>query len=228
MAGIDKFPVTLTRRKWVEAATGAGIFLCAAANSFGASKFWIKKDPSAWTDDEVLQLATESPWANTARVLPRPGRDRGTFEVPPPDLVTAAGGAGRGDQEPGLVPVVPVAEVTVVWESAQPFLDSLKSTFPSDFANHYVIGVHRLPVQQGKHKMNLQNSAATLQARGRDPVDAGVIQPKKDFIICGFSKELLPLGPKDREIVFTLETEQYSIRTRFDPKEMIYRGKLAL
>jgi hypothetical protein len=39
---------------------------------------------------------------------------------------------------------------------------------------------------------------------------------------------LLPLGPKDREIVFTLETEQYSVRTRFDPREMIYRGKLAL
>jgi hypothetical protein len=224
----------MTRREWIGAAGGVGLFFGVVSSSSAGGKFWNKKDAAHWSDDEVLQLVTDSPWAMPARVLPKPGRDKGSFSAPPPDYTnggaggTGAGGGGRGGREPGAVDVVPVIEVTVVWESAQPFRDSLKTSFPSDFDNHYVIGVHKLPMDQGKHKVNLQDSSATLQARGRDPVGAGVIQPEKDYIICGFSKELLPLRPTDRDIVFSLETEQYSIKTKFDPRQMMYKGALAV
>src|SRR5579863_8657585 len=214
---------TITRRRWVGAAVSAGLGVFAAADLFGASEFWNKKDPSTWTSDEVLELATKSPWARSARVLPKPGRDRGSALPSGPDV--GGGGGGRsGNPRLGEVPVVPVAEVTVVWESAQPLLDALKSRFPSDFANHYVIGVNDLPT--GRQKVNPENIVANLQARGRDSVDAGAIQPTSggSVVLFAFSKELLPLRANDRDVLFSLDTDRFSVKAKFDLKEMMYRG----
>lgn len=216
---------TMTRRLWVGAAAGASLEF-ATANLFGASDFWNKKDASAWSSDEVLQLATNSPWARTARVLPKPGRDRGSFQHG--EGADVAAGGRSGNQKLGEITVVPVDEVTVVWESAQPLLDALKSSFPRDFANHYVIGVNDLPKQELGRKVNLESMTANLQARGKDSTDAGDIEQTREVVLFAFSKELLPLRTSDKEVIFTLETSQYSIKTRFDLKEMMYRGKLAV
>ncbi len=215
---------TMTRRLWVGAAAGASIGF-AAANLFGASEFWNKKDASSWTSDEVLLLATHSPWAKTARVLPTAGRDRGSFQPTGPDI----GSGGRsGNQKLGEIPVLPVAEVTVVWQSAQPLLDALKSSFPADFANHYVIGVKDLPAEEGGRKVNRESMTANLQVRGKDSADAGAILQTRGVVLFAFSKELLPLTIVDKEVVFVLDTNQYSIKTRFELKEMTYHGKLAV
>src|SRR5580658_4061090 len=103
----------VTRRQFA-LRTGAGLALFATADLFAASDFWNKKNPSAWTTQEILQLTTKSPWATTARVLPKPGRDRGSLDNTAPDLNVGAGGRS-GNKRLGEVPVVPVAEVTVVW-----------------------------------------------------------------------------------------------------------------
>ena len=223
----------ITRREWAShltsfvGATRASLVLLTAGDLFGASEFWNKKDPSAWTSDEVLQLATKSPWAKTGRVLPKPGRDRGSFQQPGPDL--GGGGTGRGSNPKlGEVPVVPVAEVTVVWASAQPLLDALKSSFPADFANHYVIGVNDIPATEGGRKVNQDSMAANLQVRGKDSTDAGGVLPARGTVLFAFSKELLPLSVSDKEVLFTLDTNQFSVKVRFDLKEMTYRGKLAV
>ena len=142
--------------------------------------------------------------------------------------ISLAGTADVGAQQLGEVPVVPVAEVTVVWASAQPLLDALRSTFPADFANHYVIGVNDLPATEGGRKVNQESMTATLRARGERSMDAGGILPTRETVLFAFSKELLPLTPADKEVLFTLETNQYSIKTRFDLKEMMYRGRLAV
>ena len=159
--------------------------------------------------------------------MPKPGRDRGNFEAPAADV--GGGGGGRsGNPKLGEVPVVPVTEVTVVWESAQPLLDALKSSFPSDFANHYVIGVNDLPTAEGGRKVNQESMAANLQARGKDSIDAGGVLPSRGVVLFAFSKELLPLSPADKEVLFTLDTNQFSVKVKFDLKEMMYRGKLAV
>jgi len=217
----------MNRRRWVGATAAAGLGLFASADLFAASGFWNKKDPSAWTSDEVLQLATRSPWARTGQVLPKPGRDRGSFQRTDPAL--GGGGGGRSDNPRlGEVAVVPVTEVTVIWESAQPLLDALKSSFPSDFADHYVIGVSDLPTSEGGRKVNLESMVANLQTRGKGSVDAGGVLPSRGVVLFAFSKELLALSAADKEVLFSLETNQFSVKVRFDLKEMTYRGKLAL
>ena len=125
--------------------------------------------------------------------------------------------------------MVAVTEVTVVWESAKPLLDALKSTFPSDFANHYVIGVHQLPGAEAGRKGNQEESmAANLQARGKASIDAGDMLAARGIVLFAFSKELLTLGASDKEVIFTLEANRFSVKARFDLKEMMYRGMLAV
>lgn len=192
---------------------------------FGASDFWNRKAAATWTPEEVLELATKSPWATRARVLPKAGRDKGNTTTFGPDVAGGRGG-GRGT---GPEPVVAVDEVKVVWESAAPLVEALKTRFPSDFSNHYVIGVQDLPSPGRGKKLTRENIAANL-AKGRDSVDAGAIDTMRSGteLIFGFSKELLPLNVHDKEVVFSMTTDAYSIRARFDLKEMKYMGMLAV
>src|SRR5436305_12205537 len=113
----------VTRRQVLGVVARAGFCVATAGELFGASDFWNKKDPSAWSSDEVLQLATRSPWATNARVLPKPGRDKGSLQSGAP----VVGGGRSGGRGTGPEPVVQVTEVSVVWLSAQPRLEALKS-----------------------------------------------------------------------------------------------------
>jgi hypothetical protein len=224
---INGNPGAMTRRRWGAHLIG-GLAFFATRNLLSASEFWNKKNPSAWTSDEILQLATKSPWARTARVLPKPGRDRGSLGSTVPDLNGGAAGGRSGNAKLGEVAIMPVAEVTVVWASAQPLLDALKSNFPADFANHYVVGVNDLPATEGGRKVNQESMVATLQVHGRDSVDAGGLLSTRGSVLFAFSKELLPLSTTDKEVIFSLDTNQYSIKTGFDLKAMMYRGRLAV
>ena len=114
----------------------------------------------------------------------------------------------------------------------------MKYQLPADFIDHYVIGIKDLPilVDAGPQRESAQQlvdwlkNSATLRTKSRDAVEAGAVATTRggSMVLFGFLKELLPLTAKDREVLFTLDTNQLAIRTKFDPKEMIYRGKLAL
>lgn len=188
-----------------------------ARTVFAAQPFWNKKDPAAWTSDEILQLFTHSPWAVDARVLPRPGRDKGHTDVGGPDV----GGGRSGGRGTGPIPIISVTEVTVVWATAKPLMDTLKSTFPPDFANHYVLSVADLPAK-------VEGLVATLETKGKQSVGSGGIETTRRGTLFAFSKELLPLSIADKEVFFQLEADQFSIRARFDLKDMVYRGMLAV
>ena len=73
-------------------------------------------------------------------------------------------------------------------------------------------------------------SSATLQAKGRAPVQAGMVELTKDGseVLFGFSKELFPLNATDRDLYFSLNTGEVSLRAKFEPKEMMYHGQLAI
>ena len=194
-----------------------------------ASEFWNRKKPSEWSQEEIERLTTRSPWARTVHILPSKSymREHAEPEAPNPG---GGGGApsGRGGQTVTPVPIVgrdqsgdrqPV-QMTVRWESAQPIKDAVETPFPADFANRYVIGVVNLQRGDGR---------ATLRAKGKEPLDAGAVHVSRTGeVLFGFSKELLPLGANDKDVEFNLETPDYVINAKFEPKEMIYRGALAL
>ena len=183
----------------------------------GAQPFWNRKDSDSWTTDEILQLTTRSPWAVPARLLPKPGRDKGSAQPIEPDIAGGRAG-GRGD---GPIPIVSVSEVTVVWASAKPLLDALKSHFPADFANHYIISISDLPSKA-------KALTANLRTKNKESVGSGAIEPTRNATLFAFSKELLPLSVADKEVIFTVEADLFSVRARFDLREMLYRGMLAI
>ena len=141
--------------------------------------------------------------------------------------------------------------VTIRWESAQPILDALGRPLPGDFENRYVISVSGLPpgVMDGRRRPKADpamvedgltpkarmieqlKASATLAARGKEPEQPGLVAPAPRApatYLFGFSKELLPLDGDDHEILFTLHTGLISLRAKFEPREMRYRGHFAI
>lgn len=237
-----------------------GFALCAAPLAYGASDFWNKKDPDAWSSDDIQRLMTNSPWAKTVAVdllAPNPSR-YGNESGPVADpagingngggavgggiggptvasgsMVGPVGSRGLGGGRPGDRDALPTdaATATVRWESAGPIRAATKGRVPDSFAGRYVIGLSSFPML-GKHDdmVDKLKSSATLQAKGRPPVQAGMVVLKRDGseILFGFSRELFTLNATDKDLYFSLNTGEVSLRAKFEPKDMIYRGELAI
>jgi hypothetical protein len=128
----------------------------------------------------------------------------------------------------------------VRWESAQPILDALKMRIPPEFDGHYVIGVTNLPIAGIRPSGRAEEAAddvfervqngATLEVKGKSIVESGVARRTwgGGGILPGFAKDVQSLAATDREIIFGLTMEKFSIKTKFDGKDMVYRRKLAV
>jgi hypothetical protein len=164
------------------------------------------------------------------------------------------GGPGGGGYEIGHAEerrdrgARPAAAVTIRWESAQPILDATRETLPAAFANHYVIAVAGLPIEWGLERagrgrrsntdqsvhlsdmVERLKAGAMLQAKDKDPEGAGVARraPSDEAWLFGFSKELLALSAADRDVEFSLHSGPMIVKAKFEPREMMYRGQLAL
>lgn len=218
----------LTRRELLAAATMLGL----PAASIAGENFWNRKDPSAWTEDEIVFLTTRSPWAKISRVdLKAKGRDRGGS----PDNGPTPFGVNQAEPEKSLDKP---ASATITWESALPLFDAQHVKLPAQFLGHYVIGVKDFPIlvdagpeREGPQQlMDWLKNSATLQAKSRQSVEAGVVATAREgsLVLFGFLRELIPLSTKDRDVDFSLDTNQAAVKARFEPKEMIYHGELAL
>ena len=252
-----------TTRRTAFRMAGAG-FLVSLAGPFAvaASDFWNRKQPSAWSNDEIQLLTTRSPWAKETAIQftqdatfttggedgPQVGNG-GVISAPR----SQSGGSfemGGGGRDPhggaGREPVV------VRWDSAQPILDALAIPLKSELKGRYAISVSNLPVGIMQGRRRGQNSAgmeedrspvalqlrmieelkgaATLEVKGKDPAQAGVVTtlPVPGTYVFGFSKDLLTIGRGDKEVLFTLQTPMIAVKAKFQPKDMIYRGKSAL
>jgi hypothetical protein len=151
-------------------------------------------------------------------------------------------GGGRGQQRGA------VYHGTVRWESAQPVLDALKAPLPDAFANHYVIAVIGFPLPASERRYRdeqgdnpprqsqddmLDNlkQFTTLQPKGKELAQAGVVQQQTSSnsnLLFGFSKDSLTLTKDDKEVLFSTTLGRMVIRAKFDPKEMLYHGQLAV
>jgi len=165
-------------------------------------------------------------------------------------------GGGRGGYPGGGRGAGATYKGTVRWESAQPILDALKNPLPDAFAKHYVIGVRDIPLIEDRprrqdnddpdstNSTNSTNSntlskdtietlkqSTTLQPKGRELAQAGVVQqmtPGGTYFLFGFSKEFLDFGKNDREVDFSTRLGRILVKDKFDMKEMLYHGKLAV
>jgi len=234
---------------------GAGVFFASRRTVWAASDFWNKKDKAQWSAEEVHGLTTKSPWAKDARVefrrglqpnfdgtpgglaMPNdpnrgvPGSQDGVrMNVPLGRDGTGAPASPRSGGA-GAVPLEATA-ATVRWESAQPVLDALRISVPEDFAERYVISVSGITALAAQRAITLEHlrMSATLQAKGKSPAQPGVTEYSRDkaAILFGFSKEFLTLTVTDKNVDFLIDTGDLQIKARFEPKDMLYHGQLAV
>jgi hypothetical protein len=128
---------------------------------------------------------------------------------------------------------------TVLWESAPPVTDAIKPVFPEEFADHHVIALVGFPFPPRNDNRDEEDALDALKAdtyvrpeRG-DSVQPGLVKRPvsssiNGSILFGFSKDLVKIGAEDKEILFTTRLGRSQIQARFAPKEMLYRGKLAV
>jgi hypothetical protein len=204
------------------------VALTQASRVFAAREFWNSKDPSTWTEEEIVLLTSKSPWAREAVPNIRNAED------PTGGSVLGESSGGRAGRRRAPVKVI------VRWESAQPILDALRAPLASDFEGHYVLSVTNLPFTEARRagrggetapddNLDRIQNGTTLQVIGKDPAEAGIARRTRiGSILFGFSKDQLRLTPNDGDIVFALNTQQLTLKTKFDAKEMLYHGELAV
>ena len=237
----------LTRRGVLGIIAGAR---AARLYAFG-SDFWNKKDPPEWTSEEIAQLTSKSPWAKEVSAsAPAQGgygqgggsRRGGGMGIPGiGGGGMGGGGMGGGRGNRGGMPTQSFRG-TVRWESAQPVLEALKSKLPEAFANHYVISVSGFPLS-GRNRRRSQGEDDTadlldrlkqvtfLEAKGKRDLQPGLVQEQTSSygsVLFGFSKEMLTIKPEDKEVTFTTEVGRLTVKAKFNLKDMMYHGELAV
>ncbi len=180
------------------------------------------------------------------------GRSRGGIGIPGIGGISLPGSGGRGRGNGGGSPrggAVSPYEGTVRWESARPVLDAMKSPLPEAFEARYAISVSGIPLmgvrsvgagedddstvsrRQEQDDLDRLKGLSSLQAKGRDAVQAGVVARQigtGSSFLFGFSREMLPLDTHDTEILFTTQLGRLVVKAHFLPKEMLYHGELAV
>ena len=151
------------------------------------------------------------------------------------------GGGGRQQQ-------VPSVQGTVRWESAKPVVEAMKAPLPDAFANHYVISISGFPLNGGRRRsqddsdsnssqstddmLDQLKSLTYLQPKGRDGAQPGVVQKSPSSgggtVLFGFSKEMLALKAEDKEVTFSTKLGRLLVKTKFNLKDMMYHGELAI
>jgi hypothetical protein len=138
---------------------------------------------------------------------------------------------------------------TIRWESAKPVLEALKTKLPDTLANHYVISMNGFPLNGSSRRryeddgdsrsasstddiLDRFKGVTSLEPKGGRDAQPGVVlqQPSSsnESVLFGFSKDLLSLKSDDKEVTFTTQLGRVQIRAKFNLKEMLYRGELAL
>ena len=196
-------------------------------NAASSKHFWEAEPATSWTADQIQELLTKSPWAKEVLVQYREAMDSSRPQMNP----TSPGRGEAAVGECGIVNCVNVmpGKAFVTWESAAPIREALRSPLPPEFEDRYVIGIRGL---QGGYSTQQLKIATELSGKGKAPLQPGVIGLRGTTWLFGFSRELFDITPRDSELQFVIhagpELTQTLLRTSFNPKEMLYRGELAI
>lgn len=173
----SRFYAGATRREAVRAAAVTGLAFWAEPYAFAASDFWNKKKPSEWSEQEIQELRTKSPWAKKIDATlggsgsggrgaggggggsrggggggggsaSEGGGGGGGFGGGGGGGSRGGGGGGGGEGiGGGGGGGTPSVSLQVVWQSAKPILDAHPLTLPAKLDNHYVVAVTGIPPQ---------------------------------------------------------------------------------
>lgn len=222
----------LSRRSSLKLIAASPLLLVPGRLFAAKTDFWNTEAPENWTQAEIEQLVTDSPWARptTGEVITQQSGAGASAE--------RRGGGGRssrGVTDPNATS--PKFPGVVRWVSAKPILLALKLQLPADFAENYVIGVSGLPVisghssgSDGGDSFEALKELTLLQSKGNDAVQPGIIRADPNdtsTVLFGFYNKFLDLS-KAKTATFTTTIGPMKVKVKFDLSHMMYKGELAI
>jgi phosphohistidine phosphatase SixA len=86
------------------------------------------------------------------------------------------------------------------------------------------------PAARQKAAVEKLTHAATLSLKGHDPEIADLVRQANgnQTLIFGFPKQALAIAATDKDAQFTMKLGTLTIKAKFEPKEMMYKGELSV
>jgi hypothetical protein len=228
----------------------------AALSAWAAAskEFWNSEQPSEWTKSEIQDLMNRSPWAKEVNVsdggpggidASRENRVGGSSNRAP-----NVGGTipGLPSGPPMGRPFAPQAvlgrfRAIVRWDSALPIREAMHAQPSQDADRNYIISVTGDLPDMGRI---VGADGATLDERRMENIKQFTRLERKSDALALSRVAVTPDGypsgggtlfyferrdavlADDKQVTFVTRVGPYEVRARFNLKEMLYRGKLAL
>lgn len=219
-----------------------GMAVCVATGAiFSAAAFWESKPFAAWSDKEVQQVLTDSPWSRRVQVVMNTLGPAGDIDARGGG--DGDGGGGRGGRG-GFPTAAPQLKLLVSWRSALPMKQAFVrvQSGPSGAVSaeqqqlldrdepQYVVEILGLPARFANAIGNMKD--VTFLKRGNKPplaVSEAAAQQTANGILLLFAfpkTDPITLDEKEVELVTKLGT--FDVKRKFPLKDMVFRGKLEL
>lgn len=223
----------MTRREVLLMSLAAVPALCAPA-----SEFWNEKKPEDWTDDEIQEILTRSPWAKEGAVSVFGGAGgslinrNGAMNRSGTMTSTGRQRTSTTQSQSGDAPDLRYKAI-VRWQSALPIREALKEKPTAQIADSYIIAVvgdlamadPDADEAQRESRLDMMKQYTKLDRHG-GALPLTNIVPVKAVGTLFYFPRAEPI--KDGQVIFSTKMGPVEVRCKFTIKEMVYRGKLEL
>jgi len=219
--------------------------------------FWVKKEYTQWTEEEVKKVMTNSPWAKDVTVS-APAGSLGPGQRGPQnsniDVESGAGGGrgrgGRGGARGGEAEGGGAGDVllslNMSWRSALPLRKAIvksrlggSTEVPSEAQQmlakeqeEYVIVVSGVPARNARQIQDpARLNRSTLKAGKKAPITPKAVdfQARTQTVDVFFIfPKTDPITLEDKEVELDLKLGAMEAKRKFNLKDMVYNGKLEL
>jgi hypothetical protein len=203
-----------------------------------AGEFWNEKKPEDWTDAEIQELLTRSPWAKEGAVSVFGGA--GGSLLNRNGAMNRSGNmssTGRQRSNPtqttqGDAPDLRYKAI-VRWQSALPIREALKQKSMPAVEDNYIIAVvgdlamadPDADEAQRESRLDMMKQSTKLDKHG-GAIPLTNIETVKKLGTLFYFPRAEPI--KDGQVTFTTKLGPVEVKCKFVVKEMMYRGKLEL
>jgi len=219
------------------------LILAALALSLRAAEPWESKPFTAWTDEEIHGLLSNSPWAHQI-----------TFSETYSDPVSEGSGGGRkrgggGGGFSGVSSSTPRMILIVLWESALPVRQGLlRLKYGAEVAAtpdakefldrgepNYNILITGLPASAAKGDIEKEEETirkrTALRSKGKMPVLPLTVEVTVSGQAASATYQFprtATFTPDDQEVEFSTKIAGTSVSHKFHLKDMVFHGNLEL
>jgi hypothetical protein len=204
-----------------------------------AGEFWNEKKPDQWTEDEIQELLTRSPWAKEASVSVF-GGSGGSLLNRNGAMNRSGNMSSTGRQRTNTTQTAPSGDAPDLhykaimrWESALPIREAKKLKTMEGIADYYILAlVGDLTLAdpdadeaQRESRLDMMKQYTKLERHGGAIPLANVEPVKKVGTLFYFPRDE-PI--KDGQVTFTTKMGPVEVKCKFTVKEMSYHGKIEL